>query len=252
MLKTFFSYTIFFSLLITSIVGADEKPVLRVLTYNIHHGEGMDGKFDYERLARIIRSVTPDVVALQEVDKKTERADGIDQAAHLAALTGMEYAYGRAMYYSGGEYGEAILSRFPLSEPKGHPLPFTAGKEPRGMLVATVHPDNGIPVFLFANTHLCHISEELRTDQATHINALLPRDGTLPVILTGDLNARKGSATMDTLLQERWIDATKAISKIDYILLRPQDPWTIIEIKNIDEKVASDHLPVLAVLQWNG
>ncbi len=235
--------------------GAAENtspPQLRVLTYNIHHGQGTDGKFDYPRLARIITSVKPDIVALQEVDRKTRRASGVDQAALLGELTNMKSAYGRAMYYSGGEYGEAILSRFPIAEVKAHPLPFNTGREPRALLVCRIEPDNGLPDFLFAGTHLCHQSEELRTDQARQMNLKLPREGETPVILTGDLNSRNGSTTMKELLDERWIDATAEISRIDYILLRPHDPWRVVEAFHIDDRVASDHRPVLAVLEWTG
>ncbi len=113
----------------------------------------MDGRFDYERLANVIVSVTPDIVALQEVDRKTQRAGGIDQAVHLGELTGMNSAFGRAMYYSGGEYGEGILSRFPIFEAKGRHLPFTTGREPRAVLVARIQPDNGLPELIFAGTH---------------------------------------------------------------------------------------------------
>ena len=231
---------------------AQSSPRLRVLTYNIHHGEGMDGKFDYERLARVILHAKPDVVALQEVDRKTRRAKGVDQATLLGNLTDMEAVFGRAMYYSGGEYGEAILSRFPIVEAKAHPLPFTTGREPRTLLVAHIKPTNDLPEFVFAGTHLCHQSELLRTDQARCINSLLPATDGPPIILAGDLNARKGSKPMTEFLAERWIDATEPISKIDYILLRPGDPWRIVEVKTIDERVASDHRPVLAVLEWLG
>ena len=160
-----------------NLVQAQTLPQLRVLTYNIHHGEGMDGKFDYSRLAKVILSGKPDVVVLQEVDKKTRRADGADQAALLGELTGMNSAYGLAMHYSGGEYGEAILSRFPIQEPKSHPLPYTTGREPRALLTAAVKPDNGLPEFVLAGTHLCHQSDEVRADQARRINELLPAEG---------------------------------------------------------------------------
>ena len=67
--------------------GVEEREAsirqLRVLTYNIHHGEAMDGEFDYERLAKVITDLEPDVVALQEVDRGTRRADGIDQPGLL-------------------------------------------------------------------------------------------------------------------------------------------------------------------------
>jgi endonuclease/exonuclease/phosphatase family metal-dependent hydrolase len=233
-------------------VSATETPApqLRVLTYNIHHGQGTDGKFDYQRLATIITSVKPDVVALQEVDCKTRRASGVDQAALLGKLTGMKSAYGRSMYFSGGEYGQAILSRFPIVEAKAHPLPFNSGDEPRTVLIAKIAPDNGLPEILFAGTHLCHRNEERRTDQARQINLHLPEKGDTPAILAGDLNARKESKPMQELLDKRWIDATEAVSRIDYILLRPNDPWRVVAIKSIDERVASDHKPVLAVLEW--
>lgn len=231
---------------------SQSPPRLRILTYNIHHGEGMDGKFDYDRLAEVILGTQPDVVVLQEVDCRTRRASGVDQAALLGKLTGMNAVFGRAMYYSGGEYGEAILSRFPIEEPKAHPLPFTTGREPRTVLAARIKPKNGLPEFLLAGTHLCHQSEEIRTDQARHINHLFAAKDGPPIILGGDLNARKGSKPMEEFLSERWVDATEPVSRIDYILLRPDDPWRVVEVKTIDERVASDHRPVLAVLEWCG
>src|SRR6186997_642124 len=75
---------------------------LRVLTYNIHHGEGTDGIVDLPRLAHIVKSVQPDLVALQEVDLGTERASGVDQLHVLAQLTGMRAQFGKAMDYAGG------------------------------------------------------------------------------------------------------------------------------------------------------
>lgn len=53
---------------------------IRVLAYNIKHGEGMDGQVNLERAARVIRSLNPDLVTLQEIDNQTTRTDGIDQA----------------------------------------------------------------------------------------------------------------------------------------------------------------------------
>src|ERR1700724_2661395 len=87
-----------------------QLPFLRVLTYNIHHGEGTDGRFDLSRLARVMKSVQPDVIALQEVDRGTERSGGVDQLAELARLTDMHAEFGKAMDYSGGGYGVAWLS----------------------------------------------------------------------------------------------------------------------------------------------
>ena len=228
------------------------RPSLRLVTYNIHHAEGTDGKFDYQRLANIISNLKPDLVALQEVDTKTRRASGVDQAAHLAELTGMHHAFGNAMHFSGGQYGEAILSRFPLEDIKVYRLPFRAGQEPRCALAARIKPDNGLPEFVFVGTHLCHQSKETRTEQAQQINRIFAaRDG-LPVILAGDLNARPKSDPMKELLTERWIDAIAPQSRIGYILYRSSGPWRVVEVNIVDDRVASDHRPVLAVLQWQG
>ena len=77
--------------------GADPPSQVRVLTYNIRHGQGMDGRVDLSRVADVIRRLEPDVVALQEVDQATTRAGGVDQAAELGRLTGLHSAFGKAM-----------------------------------------------------------------------------------------------------------------------------------------------------------
>lgn len=247
-----FSILLILTISLGTLAADTSPPTLRVLTYNIHHGQGTDGKFDYVRLAKIITRVKPDIVALQEVDRKTQRASGIDQGAHLAELTGMTSVYGKAMDFSGGEYGQAILSRFPIVESTVHALSPKSGYEPRIMLRARITPNNGLPDLVFAGTHLCHQSEVRRTDQAKEINRQLPKEDKMPAILAGDFNARHGSATMKEFLTDRWVDATEKISRIDYILLRPNDPWRVAEVKTLDEPVASDHKPVLAVLEWTG
>ncbi|UCF38110.1 MAG: endonuclease/exonuclease/phosphatase family protein [Acidobacteriota bacterium] len=232
------------------VVFADDPPQLRVLTYNIHHGEGLDGKFDYERLARVIADLNPDLVALQEVDRKTDRAAGVDQADLLGELTGMKVAYGRAMYYGGGEYGQTVLSRFPILESKTHPLPFRSGYEPRAAQAAVIRPDNGLPDLLLINTHLCHRDEEIRVEQIQHMIDLFAEEKSHPVILAGDLNARPGSPSID-LVTTKWENTLGEQARIDYVLVRPRDGWKVVEVKIVDERVVSDHKPVLVTLEWN-
>ena len=242
------------SLLSAGTVNAQEKehPRLRVLTYNIHHGQGTDGKFDLERLAKIISDLKPDVVALQEVDRRTSRASGIDQAARLGELTKMHAVFGNAMHFSGGGYGEAILSRFPMEEIVNYRLPFRFGQESRSVISARIKPDRGLPELIFAGTHLCHQSNETRTEQAQQINRLFPAQEGVPVILAGDLNARPGSDPMEVLLRDRWVDAIAPQSRIDYVLFRKRDPWRVVDVQIVDERIASDHRPVLAILEWQG
>jgi endonuclease/exonuclease/phosphatase family metal-dependent hydrolase len=67
---------------------AKRKVSLKFLTYNIHHGEGMDSRYDYQRLVKTILKEKPDFVSLQEVDKKTRRSNNIDQSKIIGELTG--------------------------------------------------------------------------------------------------------------------------------------------------------------------
>lgn len=224
---------------------------LRVLTYNIHHGEGTDEQFDYKRLATVIKKLEPDIVALQEVDCGTERASGVDQARLLAKLCHMHYAFGQAMPHQGGQYGDAILSRFPIEKTVVHPLPYQLDLEPRAAVEVMIHPA-GVGPISFVSTHLCHKSSELRTLQTRRLNQLFPAGQGAPIVLAGDFNARPGSEPMNVLLGGGWIDAVSPRSVIDYVLVRQCDPWTIKEVTIIEEPIVSDHSPVLVVLQWRG
>lgn len=225
---------------------------LRVLTYNIHHGEGRDGKFDYERLAGKIEELRPDVAVLQEVDRGTKRAGGVDQAARLAELTGMKFVFGRAMPYDGGEYGLAILSRFPIERSETYPLPFDFGREPRALLRARIVPEGGLPVFDCWGTHLCHQEEVARVRQVKQIRWVISRFDDAPAVLAGDFNARPGSAPMEAMLAEDWLDAAAPQSEIDYVLIRRTDAWRVAKVVVLEDRTVSDHRPVLAELEWLG
>jgi endonuclease/exonuclease/phosphatase family metal-dependent hydrolase len=230
-------------------VRPQSPQTLRVLTYNIHHGEGTDERFDYERLAAVIEKLKPDIVALQEVDCGTARASGVDQAKLLAKLRRMHYAFGQAMPHQGGQYGEAVLSRFPIEKTFVHPLPYQLDREPRSAIEVVIAPP-GIGPISFVGTHLCHQSNELRTLQTQRLNQLFPAQKGNPVILAGDFNARPGSDPMNVLLDAGWVDAVAPRSVIDYVLIRGCDPWTVKDAIILDEPLASDHDPVLVVLQW--
>ena len=249
---------------------------LRVMTYNIHHGEGTDGRFDLQRIAQVINQQQPDLVSLQEVDRGTGRAGGVDQALELARLTNMDMAYGKAMDYDGGAYGVAILSRTPLRLATAHPLPHGEGREPRRALSALINHEPAGEV-LFIATHLQHNSEDDRVAEAKRISELFVAAGGPPIVLAGDLNAQPTSPPMDVLLKD-WRDAAAEASegrraahapgapgaaaptwpsdeprvRIDYVLFRPLGAWRVIEAKVIDETIASDHRPLLVVLQWQG
>jgi endonuclease/exonuclease/phosphatase family metal-dependent hydrolase len=235
----------------------DSSRILRILTYNILHGETLKGDFDLDRIARVIRQADPDLVALQEVDFFTNRVHGIDLATELGQRTGMAPVFGMAMPYDGGEYGEAILSRYSFLSTRVHALGAREGKEPRAALEVNVVLKSGDTI-RFIGTHLDHTRDETdRINQATRLNGLFAGD-LRPAILAGDLNATPESRTMEIIFRE-WTPSsceniptspsTNPSRKIDYILFRPARRWRVIETRVIDEKVASDHCPVLSVLE---
>src|SRR5262245_1523562 len=127
--------------------------IIRVLTYNIHHGEGPDGRIDLPRLAEVIANAASDLVALQEVDEGTARAGGVHQVAELGRLTRMHHAFGQTMEFQGGGYGVGVLSRWRLLSVENQPLPRTPDREPRTALTVWVSPGRHLPRLTFTSTH---------------------------------------------------------------------------------------------------
>lgn len=258
------------TLLLLLLVGAGENQsdplTVRVLTYNIHHGEGTDRQIDLARLADVMRSVQPDLIALQEVDQGTERADGVHQLDELARRLGMHAVFGKAMDYAGGGYGVAVLSRWPLLSLDNQPLPTSPEGEPRTALTVYVKAGEDGPLLQFTSTHLAQSREPAdRMIQATYLNELLSAAKGSPSILAGDFNARLDTDVM-ALFDAHWTNAAPAGQsppaptaqpgrrgpRGDYVLFRPAQRWRVIESQVVDAPVASDHRPVLVVLEWIG
>ena len=253
MLRALFFVLGFF--LYAGISYAAEKGAIRVLCYNIHHGVGVDGKLDLKRIAKVIKDASPDIVSLQEVDNGTKRTKGVDQAKELADLTGMKFTYGASMDFQGGEYGNAVLTRFDISGKKVVPLP----GEPRSALFATLKlPENQYTVneLLFIAAHL-DLSAKARLRSVELIEAQFDAMPDQVAILAGDLNATPRSQVMkafggnwtNTVHDNAFLTAPsgKPAYHIDHVLFRPSDAFKVIEAKVLKEKVASDHRPVLVV-----
>ena len=250
--------TIFiFSLVISPAKQNSEEPILRVLSYNIFHGATMKGDFDLDLIASVIKNQNPDLVALQEVDYKTKRSQRMDLALELAKRTDMIPLFGKAMDVHGGEYGEALLSKYTFKKTENHALPYTEGKEPRAALQAIMELQDGSKISIIG-THLDHTRDaKNRIMQAKAVNKIV-ENCDMPTILAGDLNAEPKSKPIE-ILKEKWTRAFEKdlptypsdnpTHKIDYIMYRPQQDWKVINSKVIDEKVASDHCPILVELK---
>lgn len=240
-------------------VHAAEPIRLRILCYNIHHAEGVDRKLDVERIASVIRSVKPDLVALQEVDQKVKRTQAVDQPAELAKLTKMQVVFGANIELQGGHYGNAVLSRFRITRHKNQLLPNIDGSEQRGVIETEIKvPDSEASLLLLA-THLDFRADDHERLASTKvINELAAKHGDRPGLLAGDLNATPESKTLQQL-EAMWTRANEKLmptvpvnqptKQIDFILYRPRDRWKVIEVEVLDEAVASDHRAIFAVLE---
>ena len=156
---------------------------LRIASYNIRHGH--DVGLDMSLLASDICSVKADVIGLQEVDIGTTRVGGRDTLAELAKAAGFaHYRFCRAIDYMGGQYGTAILSRYPICSFEVISLPCEGAREARSVGHAVIDTD-GAHVDFF-NTHLSVESPALRTPQFDALAALTAQ--TSNWILTGDFN----------------------------------------------------------------
>lgn len=250
------SFIFYFSFVFT--ISGQNTIRLRILTFNIYHGETMNHNFDLDKIAQIINSVQPDLVALQEVDLRTNRAKKMDLLTELALRTDLNPLFGRAMYYDDGEYGEGILSKFSFVKTKRYLLPYSENHEPRAVLEALIELSAGDTIRFLA-THFDHTEiPPDRIKQAKKINELF-RINDYPTILAGDLNAVPESESI-TILKSVWIDAcndksTKTFSsakpnrRIDYIMYKPEKDWKLIEYKVICDKIVSDHCAVFSIVE---
>ncbi|KFE68844.1 endonuclease/exonuclease/phosphatase family protein [Hyalangium minutum] len=227
---------------------------LRVMTFNIQSGlRGLD------KVAEVIRTAHPDIVALQEVDRGSRRAGGLDQTAVLAEKTGLPYhAHIRTTDLYGGAYGIALLSRFPLEALEEYPLPVPRGAEPRTLAHALMRVD-GREVSVYV-THLIRrpFNGDARVRQSALIAALLAKDPR-PKLLMGDLNDAPDSRPV-RLLRRSLTDVAAASGqgsagtyplplpfapalRIDYVLACDSFEPVRSEVLHVG---ASDHYPVVA------
>lgn len=236
---------------------------LKVLTYNIFHGENPYTKnANLDDIAALINTIKPDVVALQEVDSATGRLEKLygkrlNWVQELARKTGMYGYFGKAMDYDGGGYGEAILTRRP-SKPTVEILPNPSGGEPRSVVYTQVIAGKSKKI-MFAGTHLCHQYAENKMAQVQKLDEVLIT-GKTPVILCGDFNFTPGEEPYNHLLNE-WTDAAMILGdpqytfpttdpdiRIDYVWLSKSANWKVKEVKVL-ENDHSDHRPVLVILE---
>ena len=237
--------------------------VVSILSYNIHHANppSKAGVIDVNAIADVINKQNVDIVALQEVDVNTSRSGvSLNEAEEIARLTGMTAFFAKAIDYAGGEYGVAILSKFPMENKKNTAVPTddaTKG-EHRTLATATIVL-SGNKKFVFACTHLDAQHEDVnRQLQIKKILEVLKEEN-LPVVIAGDFNALPNSDVikqLDSYFTRSCVSncpftipETSPNRTIDYIAFAPATKFTVVSHTVVDESYASDHRPVKAQLQ---
>lgn len=240
---------------------ATAKDAIKVSTYNVHHCNPPEkpGVIDVDAVAAVIKKQHADMVAVQEVDVNTGRSGKINQAEQLAAKAGYRFYYfGKAMDFDGGGYGVLILSKYPLTDTTTYSLPKAGDKggEPRVLAAATVALPNGRSV-RFGSTHLEAYNNASRVLQVKEISRIAG-DIALPFIVAGDLNAAEGSEVIHILDAHFTRTCNNCPSTfweggetgaIDFIAFSSKDAFNVLSHNVVQNKEASDHMPVIAGLQ---
>jgi endonuclease/exonuclease/phosphatase family metal-dependent hydrolase len=236
---------------------------IRVMSYNIHHcnppSKEASGVIDMDAIVSAIRQQAPDLVALQEVDVNTTRSGPGNQAEEIAKRLGMKAFFGKAIDYQGGEYGVAVLSKYPLTETAVVRLPAGADpkSEPRILVTAKVRLPQG-KVIRFGSTHLDVRNAQTREAQVQEIVRVAAQEATA-FLVAGDFNATPESSAISVLDQhftrtcqacEPTIPVINPKRTIDFIAFTKGAPFKVITTRVIPERYASDHLPVVAELAY--
>jgi len=252
-------------------VAATDDGVIRVATYNIHWGLGVDGAQDLDRIAGVLRNIDADVVLLTEVDVYWRRSGNVHQARYLAEAAGYPYWYfapAFATWASGAlrrsQYGNLLLSRFPILEARTVPLPNSLLREPRAALKARLAV--GEQPLIVIGAHLgFHRTERLAQAAALRELAAAEDPCAVPLVLMGDFNASPEAAEIQLLSSPAGglVDAHLLAGsgdgytfpayaprvRIDYVLVSPGLAAGVIAARTV-EADGSDHLPVVADLRW--
>lgn len=224
----------------------NKEKTLKLMSYNIRHAAGMDNVVDVERISKVILKVAPEVVGLQEVDSVVARSGYIDTMQKLGEHTGMYSTYGYSILYSGGKYGNGILTK---EKPKNVEKIELPGKdEARSALIVELSK------YVIVTTHLS-LDESETKESVPIINKAISRYNK-PVFLMGDFNVEPNSATMAAFevdwqilnnVNQYTFPSDMPEVTIDYILGYKKNTTNYLKILDtqvLNEPIASDHRPL--------
>lgn len=220
------------------------------MTWNIHGGVGADGRYDLDRMLAVIRRVDPDVVALQEIDSRQSKGPE-HPIAMLQRVLGHHGIAAAAIATADGDYGQALLSRWPMTDSEIHDIS-VPGREPRRAITAVVNSPAG-KLFVLA-THLGLKFTERRFQCRKMLS--LTSASTLTTVAMGDFNDWMWPGSVQYALAEilpgrtvhRTFPARLPLLRLDRIYCKPASAL----MESFTDRTAaevSDHLPVIATIQ---
>jgi len=234
---------------------------LRVLSYNIHKCiGGVDRKYEPTRVADVIARLEPDVVLMQEVDAGAGRSNGDRQVDVLGELLGMRYRtwFANVDVRGGGQYGNAVMSRYPIIESTNIDLSIRFKKKRSALhSVLRIRQDDMDRTIHVFNMHLGLAGYERRRQIQTFLDShpFSNLHHETPVVVGGDLNDVYGR--LGTLLapagfrgtdqRPRTFPAWGPLRPLDAIFVRGAvDYMKLSRCDSALARRASDHRPLVA------
>lgn len=244
-------YPIFLLFIIFSSGCENKSQTLKIASYNVRNGRGMDNVTDFGRIASVINEINADAIAIQELDSATTRSGGIVVLDELAKRTNMYASFNGSIEFQGGKYGNGILTKEKPLRKDAIELP--GREEKRSLLIVELKN------FVLCGTHMS-LNEEDRQSSVELIQEYTNKYTSKPVFLVGDLNASPDSNEIKTL-SKNWsmlndpaqptFPSDNPEVTIDYLFLKQNKDfdYTVIGVEVFNEPIASDHRPLWVELK---
>lgn len=227
---------------------------IRIASWNIHGAVGRDGRCRPERIATVIEAMDADIVALQEVDGRTQFGRKAQAFETMARLLGGHIVEARLHGRPGREHGNLLWSRWPIPHYAVHLLP--GGLEQRGLVDAMVETPSGRLRVLATHYGLM---PQTRVRQArASICAAGEEDPDVPVVLVGDLNEWLPSGPVHRCLTKAFpvsirpatFPARRPFVPLDRLYASRGVTATVVPAP-AEAALASDHRPLISDLRWD-
>jgi endonuclease/exonuclease/phosphatase family metal-dependent hydrolase len=236
-------------------VPQDLQTPLRIVTYNIHRSRGMDRRTRPERVTEVLRAVNADIIALQEV--VGAGPSGTSHIEEIGAGLGMGWVMASTRRLRGHQFGNVVLSRFPVVHHAQHDLSWKSCEE---RCMQRVDLDVNGHILHVYNVHLGTAILERRYQAQRLATLVADRHVAGPKIVLGDFNEwMKGLTTTLLSTKLKSVELEKYLTRkrtypglfplvhLDHIYYDGALDIVSVElVRNRLSLVASDHLPLVA------